>query len=202
MNIGLYFGTFNPIHIGHLKVANYMAEHTDLEEIWFVVSPHSPQKEKKALLEDHHRLEMVRIAIEDNRTLKVSDVEFELPQPNYTATTLSCLQEKYPKHSFSLLMGEDNLRGFHTWFNYERILANHKIYVYPRTVTCQEPVKQVGEKPFSELYNHQNVILCKGVPKLKISSSFIRESIEKKKDVRSLLPEKVYTYIINMNFYK
>ena len=202
MKVGLYFGTFNPIHIGHLKIANYMAEYTDLDEVWLVVSPHNPQKEKKNLLEDHHRLEMVRIALEDSATLKASDVEFSLLKPSYTATTLNYLQEKHPDHNFSLLMGEDNLRGLHTWFNFEEILANHKLYVYPRTLTHQEQLKEEVDTGSLKLSSHQNVILCKDVPLMRISASFIREAITKDKNIGSLLPEKVYAYLNKMNFYK
>ena len=138
MNIGLYFGTFNPIHVGHLIIANHLAEHTDLDEVWIVVTPQNPLKQKKSLLADFHRLAMVKEAIDDNRKLKASDVEFKMPRPNYTIHTLTHLIEKYPSNNFALIMGEDNLRGLHRWFNYEQILEKHKIYVYPRVLTIQE----------------------------------------------------------------
>jgi nicotinate-nucleotide adenylyltransferase len=112
-NIGLYFGTFNPIHLGHLTIANHMVEFSDLDEVWMVVTPHNPYKKKKTLLEDNHRLNMVRIALEDYPKLKASNIEFDLPQPNYTVNTLIHLEEKYPSSAFSLIMGEDNLKSFH-----------------------------------------------------------------------------------------
>ena len=135
MNIGLYFGTFNPIHVGHLIIANYMVEHTDVDQVWMVVTPQNPLKDKSTLLKDSHRLNIVREAIEDNVKLRASDIEFHLSKPNYTISTLTHLNEKYPEHQFSLIMGEDNLRTFHKWYNHEVILANHTIYVYPRVLT-------------------------------------------------------------------
>ena len=132
MKIGLYFGSFNPIHIGHLVIANHIAEYSDLNQVWFVVTPHSPFKKKHTLLDNYQRLEMVYRATKDYNKLKPCDIEFNLPQPNYTINTLAYLQEKYPDHEFSLLMGEDNLKSFHKWKNYELILENHDIYVYPR----------------------------------------------------------------------
>ncbi len=132
MKIGLYFGTFNPIHVGHLIIANHMAEHADLDQVWMVVTPHNPLKKKNTLLDDYHRLQMVHLATEDFPKIKPSDIEFKLSQPNYTVNTLVHLQEKYPNYEFSLIMGEDNLKSFHKWKNYEAILENHEIYVYPR----------------------------------------------------------------------
>ncbi|WP_034059224.1 nicotinate (nicotinamide) nucleotide adenylyltransferase, partial [Lacinutrix jangbogonensis] len=132
MNIGLYFGSFNPIHIGHLIIANQLVENSDLDQIWFVVTPHNPFKKKSTLLDNFQRLEMVYLATKDYNKLKESNIEFNLPQPNYTINTLTYLQEKHPEHQFSLIMGEDNLKSFHKWKNYEVILENHNIYVYPR----------------------------------------------------------------------
>ena len=132
MKIGLYFGTFNPIHVGHMIIANHMAEFSDLDEVWFVVTPHNPFKKKNTLLADNHRFQMVRIATEDYPKLKPSNIEFGMPQPNYTVNTLAHLYEKFPQHHFSLIMGEDNLQSFHKWKNYETILQNHQLYVYPR----------------------------------------------------------------------
>ena len=131
MKIGLYFGTFNPIHIGHLIIANHMAEHSDLDQIWMVVTPHNPHKKKSTLLDDYHRLYMVHLATDDYPNIQPSDIEFKLTQPNYTVNTLAHLQEKFPKYDFSLIMGEDNLNSLHKWKNYEVILNNHNIYVYP-----------------------------------------------------------------------
>ena len=192
MNIGLYFGTFNPIHIGHLKVANYMAEHTDLEEIWFVVSPHSPQKEKKALLEDHHRLEMVRIAIEDFPNLKASNIEFDLPQPNFTINTLVVLEEKYPSVDFCLIMGEDNLKSFHKWKNFETILENHHLYCYPR----------ISEGEIKSNFNNHPKIHKIEAPIIELSASLIRNGIKNKKNVVPMLPIETWKYIDEMNFYR
>ena len=130
--IGLYFGTFNPIHIGHLIIANHMVEHSDLDEIWMVVTPHNPFKKKNSLLENHHRFEMVYKATEKYPKIKPSNIEFKLPQPNYTIHTLTHISETFPNNEFCLIMGEDNLKNFHKWKNYEAILEHHHIYVYPR----------------------------------------------------------------------
>eukprot|EP01136_Pigoraptor_vietnamica_P001927 Opistho-1_new@29200 len=200
MKIGLYFGSFNPIHVGHLIIANYMADYTDLDQIWLVVSPHNPHKEKKSLLADHHRLALVREAIEGNPNLKASDVEFSLQKPSYTATTLTYLKEMHPTYEFSLLMGEDNLRTFHKWFNYEMIIENHKMYVYPRALTAQE-VKTEQSAQHS-LENTENVIFCNEAPVMNVSSSFIRNAIKEGKDVRYLVTENVFKYMDEMNFYK
>lgn len=204
MNIGLYFGTFNPIHVGHLIIANYMVEFTKLDQVWLVVSPQNPLKKKSTLLEDYHRLVMVEIAIEDNNNLKATNIEFKLSQPSYTVNTLAYLKEKHPKHEFSLIMGEDNLRTFHKWKNYEQILENHKIYVYPRALTEQER-QEIDEslslEKESRVHGTKNIIVC-DAPVMKISASFIRDSIKNKKDVRYLLTEPVYKYVQEMNFYK
>lgn len=204
MKVGLYFGTFNPIHVGHLIIANFMTETSELDQVWIVVSPQNPLKKKKNLLDDFHRLSLVRAAIEDNPKLKVSDIEFHLPTPSYTSTTLTYLQEKHPEDEFALIMGEDNLRTFHKWFNHELILENHKIYVYPRGRTIQEEEEQ--SKGETEVRNgfskHRNVEMCNDVPVMKISSSFIRNTLKKGEDVRYLLTEPVYNYIDEMNFYR
>lgn len=193
MKVGLYFGTFNPIHIGHLIIANHLVEYSDLEEVWLVVSPHNPFKEKKSLLDNHHRLAMVQLAIEDYPKLKASDIEFKLPQPSYTINTLTYITEKYPNHQFSLLMGEDNLSGFHKWKNYEQILQNHKIYVYPR-------IKSEDDKA-NLLLNNPKIIKV-NAPIIQLSATEIRKSIKNKKNVKPLLPVKVWNYIDEMNFYK
>ena len=135
MKIGLYFGTYNPIHVGHLVIANYMADYTDLDQVWLVVTPQNPHKNKASLLSDYHRLAIVRIAVEGNNKLQASNIEFDLPKPSYTTTTLTYIKEKYPEHDFSLIMGEDNLRTLHKWKNHEEIINNHKIFVYPRALT-------------------------------------------------------------------
>lgn len=204
MKVGLYFGTFNPIHIGHLVISNYMAEYTDLDEVWLIVSPQNPLKKKASLLEDIHRLAIVREAIEDNPKLKVSDIEFNLPKPSYTATTLTYLQEKYPKYQFSLIMGEDNLRTLHKWFNHEVILKNHSFYVYPRVLTEQEEIElqEMSTLLENNFKNLPNVHICSGAPIMKISATFVRNAIKEGKDIRYLLTEPVRKYIDEMNFYR
>lgn len=192
MKIGLYFGTFNPIHVGHLIIANHMVEHTDLDQIWMVVTPHNPLKKKNTLLDDYHRLQMVHLATEDFPKLKPSDIEFKLSQPNYTVNTLVHLEEKYPSHKFSLIMGEDNLKSFHKWKNYEAILAHHDIYVYPRIS---------AEAENSEFKNHPKIHLI-DAPVVEISSTFIRDNIKKGKNIQPLLPTKVWQYIDHNNFYR
>lgn len=196
--IGLFFGTFNPIHVGHLIIANYIVASTSLEEVWFVVTPHNPHKKKANLLEDHHRLAMVREAIEDNIHLRASDVEFNLPQPNYTIHTLAHLREKHPDKEFVLIMGEDNLRSFHKWKNFEEILNHHRIVVYPRVHVSQEDnTAQVIE----ELKGHDRIVLC-DAPIMNISATFIRNAIKSGLDVRYMLTEPVFKYVDEMNFYR
>ncbi|MEL1241007.1 nicotinate (nicotinamide) nucleotide adenylyltransferase [Flavobacterium flavipallidum] len=192
MKIGLYFGTFNPIHVGHLIIANHMAEHADLDQVWLVVTPHNPLKKKSTLLDDYHRLQMVFLATEDYPKLKPSDIEFKLSQPNYTVNTLVHLEEKYPNHEFSLIMGEDNLKSFHKWKNYEAILEHHDIYVYPRISAEEENL---------ELKQHPKVHLI-DAPVVEISSTTIRKNIKSAKNVRPLLPPKVWEYIDHNLFYK
>ena len=192
MKIGLYFGTYNPIHVGHLIIANHMAEFADLDQVWMVVTPHNPLKKKATLLEDHQRLEMVYLATKDFPKIKPSDIEFKLPQPNYTVNTLIHLHEKYPNYDFSLIMGEDNLKTLHKWKNYEVILENHDIYVYPRISSEQENI---------ELKSHPKVHII-DAPVVEISSTFIRNNIKKGKNIQPLLPPKVWEYIDHNNFYK
>lgn len=192
MKIGLYFGTYNPIHVGHLIIANHMAEHADLDQVWMVVTPHNPLKKKATLLDDQQRLQMVFLATEDFPKIKPSDIEFKLPQPNYTVNTLIHLHEKYPDYEFSLIMGEDNLKTLHKWKNYEVILENHEIYVYPRISSETENL---------ELKNHPKVHII-DAPIVEISSTEIRQNIKKGKNVQPLLPHKVWEYIDHNNFYK
>ncbi|TDD78318.1 nicotinate (nicotinamide) nucleotide adenylyltransferase [Flavobacterium caseinilyticum] len=192
MKIGLYFGTFNPIHVGHLIIANHMAEHSDLDQIWMVVTPHNPLKKKSTLLDDYHRLQMVHLATEDFPKIKPSDIEFKLSQPNYTVNTLVHLEEKYPNYQFSLIMGEDNLKSLHKWKNYEVILENHDIYVYPRISIETENI----------LFKDHPKIHLIDAPVVEISSTFIRDNIKKGKNVQPLVPAKVWEYIDHNNFYK
>ena len=190
--IGLFFGTFNPIHVGHLTIANYLTEYSDLNKVWFVVTPHSPFKKKSSLLDNHHRYQMVDRAVEEYPKLKASDIEFKLSQPNYTINTLVYLEEKYPKLKFALIMGEDNLKSFHKWKNYELILERHYIYVYPR---------MSSGKMDSEIKNHPRIKFI-DAPIMEISSTFIRKAIKDGKNVRPMLPHNVWTYLDEMNFYK
>ncbi len=190
--VGLFFGTFNPIHTGHLIIANHMAEYSDLDEIWLVVTPHNPHKKKSSLLDNHHRLEMVYKACEGYEKLKPSNIEFGLPQPNYTVNTLAHLQEKFPTNQFCLIMGEDNLKSFPKWKNHEVILENHDIYVYPRIAT--------GEVS-SNLKDHPRIRKV-DAPIVEISSTFIRKAIKESKNVKPLLVGKVWEFIDLMNFYK
>ncbi|MFT6064409.1 MAG: nicotinate-nucleotide adenylyltransferase [Paraglaciecola sp.] len=190
--IGLYFGTFNPIHVGHLIIANYMVEHSDLDEIWMVVTPHNPFKKKSSLLENHHRFELVYKATESYKNIKPSDIEFKLPQPNYTVYTLAHISEVYPDKEFSLIMGEDNLKSFHKWKNYETILEHHQLYVYPRIA------KGEVEHQFK---NHPKIHTI-DAPIVQISSTMIRTGIKNKKNIKPMLTKEVWEYIDEMNFYK
>lgn len=190
VEIGLFFGSFNPIHIGHLVLANYMLEFTPLEEIWFVVSPQNPFKEKNSLLDQNQRLYLVNLAIEDHPRMRSSNIEFALPQPSYTIHTLVHLHEKYPQHHFSLLLGQDNLKNFSKWKNYEEILKKYKLYVYPRP----------GSEP-SEFDRHPSVIFT-DAPVIDISSTFIRKGLKEKKNLRFFLPQKVWEELESSDTYK
>jgi nicotinate-nucleotide adenylyltransferase len=202
MKVGLYFGTFNPIHVGHLIIANHMAEYSDLDQIWMVVTPHNPLKKKSTLLDDHHRLQMVHLATEDFPKIKPSDIEFKLPQPNYTVHTLIHLQEKYPNHEFSLIMGEDNIRSLHKWKNYQTLLENHAIYVYPRLEAKGQTSETIATDAEATLFKNHPKIHLIDAPVVEISSTFIRENIKKGKNVQPLLSSKVWKYVDHNNFYK
>jgi len=182
MNTGLFFGSFNPIHIGHLIIADYMANFTGLDRVMFVVSPQNPLKRKETLAKDHDRLFLVKLAVEANPRLMVTDIEFSMPRPSYTIDTLAYLGEKYPQDSFTLIMGEDNLLSLHKWKNYEQILNNYRIHVYPR------PDK---DKKVSELAGHPNIHFFADMPILFISATEIRNRIKKHRSVRYLLPDVV-----------
>jgi len=192
--VGLYFGTFNPIHIGHLIVANHFAEFTDLDEVWFVVTPRSPDKVKKTLLPDHQRYDLVYLATKKYHKLKPSRIEFDLPQPNYTVNTLAHLEEKHPDKEFVLIMGEDNLNTLHRWKNYEVLLENHEIFVYPRIISNTKVKK-------GKLADHPKVTRV-DAPIIEISSSFIRKAIKEDKNVIPLLPTEAWEYIDDMLLYK
>lgn len=180
MKIGLFFGSFNPIHVGHLIIANHMATHTDLDKVWLVVSPQNPLKPKKTLARDHDRLHLVRLGIGDNPKIEASNVEFSLPKPSYTIDTLTFLKEKYPNHTFALIMGGDNIATLHLWKNYEQILANYDIYVYKR------PNYDLGA-----LATHPRVRICEA-PLLDISATYVRECLREGKSIRYLVPDSVF----------
>ena len=206
--IGLFFGSFNPVHQGHLILANYLVEETALEEVWFVITPQSPFKQKQRLLDNHHRLAMVEEAIEDYPKLKSSTVEFGLPAPQYTALSVAHLKEKHPETQFSLIMGQDHLRSFHKWNNYEELLQGHKIYVYPRMPEDlkAQHLPEAGEQPAKkqpkpEVAQHPHLVLV-NAPVVEISSSYIRKAHKAGKNVRPLLPPAVWKYMDEMNFYR
>jgi len=188
--VGLFFGSFNPIHTGHMIIASYMLEFTDLDDVWLVISPHNPLKEKNTLLADHHRYAMVQVALEDNPRLRASNIEFKLPQPSYTIDTLVRMEEKYPDHQFVLIAGTDIFPTFHKWKNYEILLENYKFYIYRR------PGYDAG--PYS---GNPHVMIFEA-PLMEISSSFIRQAIRDGRDIRYFVPDKVYYYINEMHFYE
>jgi nicotinate-nucleotide adenylyltransferase len=190
MHIGLFFGSFNPVHIGHMVLANYMLSFTDLQQVWLVVSPHNPLKKKSQLLNQNDRLHLVNLAIDDHTKIRSSAIEFNLPQPSYTINTLTHLREKYPKYNFSLIMGQDNLQSFAKWKNYEEILKRYHIYVYPRPNATP-----------SEFDEHPHVHLT-DAPLMEISSTFIRNAIKEKKDVRFFMPEKVWQEVDELRYYR
>ena len=188
--IGLFFGSFNPIHVGHLIIANYMATQTDLDEVWLVVSPQNPLKKKTSLARDYDRLHLVRLAIEESPNLKASNIEFDLPKPSYTIDTLTYLSEKHPQKDFVLIMGGDNLGTFHKWKNYEQILKLYQIYVY------QRPRYDLGE-----LVTHPSVHLFEA-PLMQISASYIRKCVREGKSIQFLVTQPVFEYIMSSSLYR
>jgi nicotinate-nucleotide adenylyltransferase len=189
--IGLFFGSFNPVHVGHLIIANYMATQTDLREVWLVVSPQNPLKNKASLARDQDRLHLVHLAIEDNPRLRTSDVEFKLPKPSYTIDTLTHLQERFPDKEFVLIMGGDNLLTLTKWKNYELILQQYALYVYVR----------LGYE-LGDLATHPSVKIFSEVPQMHISASYVRECLEKGYPVQYLLTEPVLRYLDKTNLYR
>jgi nicotinate-nucleotide adenylyltransferase len=187
---GLFFGSFNPIHVGHLMIASYMVEYAGLDQVWFVVSPHNPLKEKSTLLADHHRLFMVNLAIEDNPRFRSSNIEFKLPQPSYTIDTLAYLGEKYPKKEFVLITGTDILPTFHKWKNHEELLKQYRFLIYPRPGSEE-----------NQFDGHPSLTRV-DAPMVSLSSSFIRKGIKEGRNMQYFLPEKVWKYISEMNFYR
>ena len=190
MKIGIFPGSFNPVHIGHLAIANYIAEYEYYDEIWFLVTPQNPLKKKADLMDQELRLSFVKKAIQGYKKFKISTVEWELPQPSYTINTLQKLRVLYPNNQFELIIGSDHWDTFHRWKDYQMILKNFKILIYPR-------------RGSDRIYtNHPNVRLAKGAPKIEASSTFIRQSIQKEKDVRFFLPEGIYDELIKSEFFK
>lgn len=188
--IGLFFGSFNPIHNGHLMLANYIVEYTDLDSLWFVVSPQNPFKDKDSLLDDNHRLEMLKMAIQNDERFEVCDIEFDMPKPSYTIDTLNRLSELHPYTEFYLICGMDNLNKFNKWKNYQDILDNYHLLVYPRK-----------NYDGGELSNHKSVQII-NAPEIEISSTFIRKAMTENKDLRHFMPNESYKYMIDMGFYK
>ena len=188
--IGLFFGSFNPVHNGHLMLANYIVEYTDLDSIWFVVSPQNPFKDKESLLQDRHRFDMLEMAVRNDSRFEVCDIEFNMPKPSYTIDTLTRLSELYPETEFHLICGMDNLVNFKKWKNAQEILDNYNLLVYPRK----------GYEG-GDLINHKSVRII-DAPEIEISSTFIRNAVAENKDVCYFMPEKSYNYMIDMNFYK
>lgn len=187
---GLFFGSFNPIHIGHLIIANFMATKTDLKEVWLVVSPQNPLKPRKSLARDHDRLHLARLAVEDNFGIRVSNIEFDLPKPSYTIDTLTHLKDRYPDKEFALIMGGDNLATLHKWKNYELLLRDYRIYVYQRP-----------GYPLGELATHESVRLF-DAPELHISATYIRKCIAAGDDVRYMVSDPVYKYLQGSRMYR
>lgn len=191
MKIGLLFGSFNPIHTGHLLIANYMVEYTELDKIWFVVSPQNPFKVNDELLDENLRLKMIEMAIADDNRFEACNIEFGMPKPNYTHLTLTTLAEKYPEHQFTPIIGGDNLQSFHLWKNYESILENYQLFVYRRAGFHENPL----------LANHKKISLYE-VPLLNISSTYIRETLQASKSIRYLVPKVVKEFIDENNLYR
>jgi nicotinate-nucleotide adenylyltransferase len=190
MKIGLYFGSFNPIHNGHLIIGNYIVQHTEVEQVWFVLSPQNPLKKSGTLLNEYHRLYLIQVAIEDEPTLKASDIEFRLPRPSYTIDTLAYLEEKFPAHSFSIIMGSDSFRNLPAWKNYQQILSNYPVIVYERPGFKNE-----------NNYEGSNIIFLKA-PLLEISSTYIRKNIKDGKSIRYLVPDRVRLEIEQNGYYR
>lgn len=188
---GLFFGSFNPVHVGHMIIANYMATQTDLDEVILVVSPQNPLKPQAALLNNYDRLHLVNLAIGDNPVLRSSDIEFALPTPSYTIDTLMYLKEKYPSKDFTLIMGGDNLKYLHKWKNYEQLLEHYSIYLYNR------PTFHVPDS----LLNHQSIKIF-DTPQMHISATYIRKCIRENKSIEYLVPDAVFKYLQTTNFYK
>ncbi len=189
MKIGLFFGSFNPVHIGHLAIANYIVEYADIDKLWFVVSPQNPFKKRNTLLDEIHRYRILIEAIDEDSRFKVSNIEFHLPKPSHTIDTLTYLKEKYPQHEFVLIIGGDNVAGLKKWKNAEILMSNYKFLIYPRP---ESNLSQI------EIANYEII----NAPLIEISSSFIRKAIKEKHNVRFFMPQAAFKYLDEMNFYK
>ncbi|MCK5537636.1 MAG: nicotinate-nucleotide adenylyltransferase [Bacteroidales bacterium] len=189
MKIGLYFGSFNPVHIGHMALANYMVEYSDIEKLWFVLSPHNPFKRRSSLLDEYQRYQLLNLATNDDSRFEVSNIEFKLPKPSMTIDTLTYLVEKYPQHEFVLIIGADNAEGLKKWKNAELLLSKYSFLIYPREGIILDNI---------DIPNYQIV----DAPQINISSSFIRQAIKNKHDVRFFMPESSYQYLKEMHFYE
>jgi nicotinate-nucleotide adenylyltransferase len=189
MHIGLFFGSFNPIHIGHLIIANHIVEHSEIDKLWFVVSPHNPLKDSHSLLNEYDRLHLVKLAIENNPKFRASNIEFSLPKPSYTIDTLTYLEEKFPLEKFSVIMGSDSFHNIHRWKNYEQLLKKYPVIVYKR-------------QGFEIEETHGAGLTILNAPLLDISSTYIRKQIKEGKSVRYLVPEAVFEYIAGSNYFK
>jgi nicotinate-nucleotide adenylyltransferase len=189
MKIGLYFGSFNPIHIGHLIIANHILNFTEVKKVWFVVSPLNPLKPSNTLLNEYHRLHLVRLSVEDNPQLAASDVEFKLPRPSYTIDTLTYLSEKYPDHEFSIIMGSDSFQNIHKWKNPDQLIENNRIIIYNRP-------------GFVVKNQHPNLIILQDTPKLDISATAIRKLAKQGKSIKYLVPDKAAEEIKACGYYR
>jgi nicotinate-nucleotide adenylyltransferase len=189
MKIGLYFGSFNPIHVAHLIIANHFLNETELEKIWFIVSPQNPLKAEAALLNEYHRLHLVRLATEEDNRIKPSDIEFGLPKPSYTVNTLAYLSEKYPEHEFSILMGSDSFQNLSKWKNYEVIVKNYTLFIYMRE----------GFEINNNIGANLKIV---NAPLLQLSATHIRNLIKQGKSVRYMVPDKVWEEIEKGRYYK
>lgn len=206
MKTGLYFGSFNPIHMGHLVIANHMATHLDLEEVWLVVTPQSPHKDPLDLIAPEHRLQMARLSVADNPLLRISDVEFRLPAPHFTADTMAHLRATAPDRLFSIIIGEDNYHSLHRWKDYRSLLDQHRVLVARRewefrSEAWSHPSASPGEGQIPEIANHPHIVFC-DTPMISVSSTYLRQAIRNHQDIRYLLPDSVLNYIENNRLYE